>query len=77
MEQIITYIDFTIFYDKETEKFFYKDSEYDMAEVEQVATLSAEEFEDMTDGEIVGYDAEYDIGGEYDDGSTYAYFKFV
>lgn len=77
MEQIITYIDFTIFYDKETEKFFYKDSEYDMAEVEQVATLSAEEFEDMTDEEVVGYDADYDIGGEYDDGSTYAYFKFV
>lgn len=77
MEQIISYIDFTIFHDKETGKFFYKDSEYDMVEVEQVATLSVEEYEDMTDAEIVEYDAEYDVGGEYDDYSTYAYFKFV
>ena len=77
MDKIISYIDFSIFYDKETEKYFYKDNEYDMVEVEQVATLSPEEYENMSDAELAEYDAEFDVCGEYDDYSTYAYFKFV
>ena len=77
MDKIISYIDFSIFYDKETGKYFYKDSEYDMVEVEQVATLSPEEYENMSDGELAEYDAEFDVCGEYDDYSIYAYFKFV
>ena len=77
MDKIISYIDFSIFYDGETGKYFYKDDENDMVEVERVAALSVEEYEDMTDAEVTEYDAEFDVCGEYDDCSTYAYFKFV
>ena len=79
MEQIITYDDFAIFYDEDADT-FYMQGEYtdeEMVELEEVLVLDEKTFEEMTDDELVDYDVDYDIGGEFDDGTGYAYYKIV
>jgi hypothetical protein len=79
MEQIITYDDFAIFYDADTETFYYQgvDSDDQLVELEEVEVLDADTYMQMTDEELIDYKFDYDIGGEFDDCTGYGYYKFV